>query len=534
MNFLRQLLDMLLAPLRALVSSPGQLVSGSKRLRGISLAAKVALLVLAVLLVTVGVLVVLWKRSPNPTSWGIFADRRYLAVMVITIFAIPIVVYQLIKLWLEEDTSRYPDIDYAWKAGLAELASHGLDLSQTPLFLILGSANESRERALFGAAQLPLRVRDCPAGQAALRWYAGPDAIYLVTSEVGTMSTLAAMARGGKGAAANLPPSLPDEAPALDIRETLMLVRARQDRNAPSPAAGTPVAPPSLLKGTMMIGSQVADPAGGPEAPSLPPQAISAHEVQEQTDRLEYLCQLISREREPLCPINGAFALLPFDMVTSGWHQELSLVAQRDLGTMFRHLRICCPVVVLVTGMEQEPGFRELVRRVGKEKAINQRFGKGNPSVWNRPTTKQLKALAAHACGHFEDWIYELFRDKGALSRPGNTKLFSLLCTIRSRVHSALEGVLTAGFGVSEERVEEGLLIAGCYFAATGESDDRQAFVKGTLTKPLVEQLDEQIEWSEDALRTETNFRRWAQVIFWIDVALLLSLAAMVVKKFTT
>src|SRR5262249_5718373 len=151
-----------------------------------------------------------------------------------------------------------------------------------------------------------------------------------------------------------------------------------------------------------------------------------------------------------LCPINGAMALVSLSMAASGWDHQLEMAAQRDFEAMFQKLRVCCPVLVLVTGMEQEPGFRELVRRRGKEKAIHQRFGRGNTSVWNRPTPGQLKALAAHACGAFEAWIYELFRDKGALSKPGNTKLFSLLCTIRSRLHSPLEHILVSGFSVSE------------------------------------------------------------------------------------
>ena len=49
------------------------------------------------------------------------------------IVAIPLVLYKTLLLWLEGPVSRYPEIDAAWKAGMAALGEKGLDVHQTPL-----------------------------------------------------------------------------------------------------------------------------------------------------------------------------------------------------------------------------------------------------------------------------------------------------------------------------------------------------------------------------------------------------------------
>ena len=62
-----------------------------------------------------------------------------LPVIVMLVFLISIVTYFSVKLWLEGELSAFDDIDRAWRAGVAELERHGLDLREIPLFLLLGS-----------------------------------------------------------------------------------------------------------------------------------------------------------------------------------------------------------------------------------------------------------------------------------------------------------------------------------------------------------------------------------------------------------
>ena len=75
-------------------------------------------------------------------------------------------------------------------APLAALDEHGLDLTQTPLFLVFGSAGERQEKMLFDASRLSLNFREVPTGPAALHWYANADGIYLVATDTSCLSRL--------------------------------------------------------------------------------------------------------------------------------------------------------------------------------------------------------------------------------------------------------------------------------------------------------------------------------------------------------
>ena len=100
-------------------------------------------------------------------------------------------------------------------------------------------------------------------------------------------------------------------------------------------------------------------PAGGTAA-------VSRREMEEQSDRLRFVCQLLSKTRQPFCPLNGTLALLTWDGIQRRTAmKELPDSVRRDLDTIREATRLCCPVTVLIAGMEAEPGFAELVRRSG-------------------------------------------------------------------------------------------------------------------------------------------------------------------------
>ena len=121
----------------------------------------------------------------------------FITVIAVLVLLIPFVLYKALKLWLEGETSPFPDIDHAWKAGLAELDRQGLNPAQIPIFLILGSSGESQEKSLMAASRLSFNVSAAPQGPAALHWYANPDGIYIVATGVGCLSRLSATCGGG-------------------------------------------------------------------------------------------------------------------------------------------------------------------------------------------------------------------------------------------------------------------------------------------------------------------------------------------------
>jgi hypothetical protein len=93
-----------------------------------------------------------------------------------------------------------------------------------------------------------------------------------------------------------------------------------------------------------------------------------------------------------------------------------------------------------------------------------------------------------------------------------------------------LTSVLAGGYGFDPESKKDAdsvpLFFSGCYFAATGEGENRQAFIKAVFEKLPAEQ--EELEWTETALDEEDRYRRWSQVAMWFDAALLLALAALI------
>jgi len=278
--------------------------------------------------------------------------------------------------------------------------------------------------------------------------------------------------------------------------------------------------------------TMVAGGGGAPAAASArEAMVLPSAEANEQDDRLEYVCRLIRRARQPLSPVNGMLTLLPYGLIKRSPREaiEVQRAVRRDMNTIRATAKVRCPVTALVVGLEEESGFRELVRRVGRERAKAQRFGKGF-TIWSSPLPQRLESLAAHACASFEQWVYALFREKGSLSKPGNTKLYALLCEIRRNVQGRLAKILSGGFGHDPEQDghNEPFLFGGCYFAAIGDTEDRQAFVKGVFDK-LPEQQEE-LDWTEAALAEDERYQNFAQVILGIDALLFLALLAMFIK----
>ncbi len=180
--------------------------------------------------------------------------------------------------------------------------------------------------------------------------------------------------------------------------------------------------------------------------------------------------------------------------------------------------------------MESEPGFAELVHRVGTARSKNSRFGKGF-NVWNQPTSENLEGVAGEACGAFEDWVYALFREEDSLNETGNGRLFSLLCTIRSELRTRIRNILIRGFSCETAdggNLAQPELFGGCYFAATGDTADQQAFVRSALDK--LTQLEEELEWTDEALAEDRRCHQIAQALLFLNGLLLMTLILLIVS----
>ena len=105
----------------------------------------------------------------------------------------------------------------------------------------------------------------------------------------------------------------------------------------------------------------------------------------------------------------------------------VDLLLTREINLINPVLKVLDCVNFAVVDLEDEPGFSEMVSRVGPQRAQSQRFGRGY-SLEKKATAEELAALSQHVAGAFEDWIYMLFREQDALYRPGNQQMFALLC----------------------------------------------------------------------------------------------------------
>lgn len=533
---LRTLIYYVTYPFRTIVSSPSAVFSAPRRLLGMSLPMRVAVLVTVFLLTCTVLSYTIFYFSENRAGYEQWFTLKRIVLIVVLLIAIPIVVYHTIKVWLEGEESEFPDIDYAWKEGVAALEQHGLDLLNVPVYLILGVRDSKHAKALVDASGLDLRVHEVPEGPAALHWFANPNAILLFCSETCLLSRLT-QATAVDDLRTTPVPANPGQGSAIfsgtasfDVDAPGTAARAEALAPASEPGASQP------FTGTMRFGTDsMSDPLQQLESTGTATRTVrlTPDDVSKATARLEYVCQLLKKARQPLCPMNGVLTVLPFDLVRRSDEQgiEVQRVVRRDLDTLVHHLKLRCQVIALVGDMEMESGFRELVRRVGRKRSEAQRFGKGF-NVWNAPIPEQIEAATTHACGAFEDWVYALFREKDGFHKTGNAKLYSLLCRMRGRLKTRLTNILVDAYAHEDRSGQhpDALLFSGIYFAATGETGDRQAFVRSVFER-LLEQENE-LDWTQNALEEDEHYQRVANVLTAVNATLLVAIGGMLVYRY--
>jgi hypothetical protein len=535
-NWIRGVIGKLTWPIRVIFSSPLSLLSSPERMLGMSLPVRVAVFVFLILLVSTVAIFYFTMTVPNAADWRNWFDDWWDPIVVgILLLVIPFISYRLVVLWLEQDGARFPEIDRAWADGISALRSHNCDLTGLPLFLVTGPRNEVQARALMSSSGMQFFVDGAPHGPSDLHWFASEEGIFLVctrTCRTGVLSAEAmqggvSTSRGAKNIFAATMDSTDFSASQTGFG-TMSGLDDSIDDNGGSQAA------PSYF-GTMDAaagfdgGSSGSSGRASGQAQTV---RLTSQKETEATEKLEYVCHLLRRHRQPYCPINGVLSFVPFDLLCHSEDQttELQKTLRSDNSTISSHLQLRCPVICLIGGMEIYSGFRELVRRVGKERALENRFGRGF-DVWNPPIPEQLEALARHACGQFEAWVYRLFREDRELQHHGNPKLYSLLCLIRGYVVDRLVRVVDAGYAKEGDDCQRSLLFAGCYFAATGDKADQQVFVRSVFSK-LVDQFDE-LDWHDDVRVADARCRTLRDLLLFGNVVLLVLIGAILWLRFS-
>lgn len=446
--------------------------------------AKVALLVGVVLALLWGFAV--WWQSRNPTllPWSLGRPLWESVILAILTVLIPILVYFSLRLWLMPVLASHDDLHRAWSQGIAALDARGISLSDRPLFFILGSTGARVEQAIIESSIQEFQKLEPLLNQsrAPLEWYLSGDIILIAARRVGCLGAVNAL-------------MIPGE----EFSEGREI-----DSNDPPHATQREVRPSSSRSPSVQV----------------PPPELN----RSQLDRIAILGELVRESRSPNCGVNGVLCLVPFPEVCH--HSEQAVVQgtaiRDDLRTLGANLEVEFPVICVLTELQREPGFLEVMRRTGLENASGGRLGR-RFDFGLLAGTRELQNFSRLLQHEMEVRIYRLFGEQDVLKRPKNRDLFELLCRMRSEIARPLSKLITTAFSeIPSERSEEiPFHFGGCYVAATGGASDQRAFGPALIQR-LIEMQDH-VQWTTSGLARQRWQRRLA-LIAWVAVTLLAGL----------
>ena len=454
----------------------------------------------------------------------------------------------------EQESPVFPDIDRAWDEAVRALDQANIDLTEAPLFLVLGRPRGTDE-ALFQGAQLRLQVSGLPRrADSPLHVYASREGIYVAcpgAALLGKQSALMAAepedgdqgedlatvvaSEGGADAASNEFATLTVSSGSGSAKAMEQIIaRAReQGRNLADLGEEEKRALSVLLADR--------DQSEGAAEPSRSHASVLKNraEADLQTARLLHLCRLITRDRRPFCPINGILLLIPL-AATRGDEEasQVGLICQRDLATVREATQVCCPVVALVCELETLPGFRELIARL-PEGQRDRRMGQRFPLVPDLAPGKIGPMIESGVVWIGGVLVPKLVDRLWTVETPGqsttadavrgNVRLYELLRQIRGRM-LRLSRVLIRACASDGDRVE---MLGGCYLAGTGtDPASEQAFIPGVFRR--LSEYQDFVAWTPGAVKEDATYLAWTRYGY-IALAVLtlacLALAGVVLKR---
>jgi hypothetical protein len=455
----------------------------------------------------------------------------WLPIFFLLFYALGWLGWWLWKLFqVEEEASAFPDIDDAWAEALKALGQARIDLTEVPLFLVLGQPAHGEE-SLMQAARLKLDVQGAPRRpDAPLHVYANQEGIYLTCTGASLMGRQAALlAEEGVAAGAGGEPGGAPFDPTKTFTAGSAPVAVRDMKAI--------LALPDLEKREQTEEErQVLRRIE--RADRVRPDLLADRKQAELlTARLEHLCRLVVRDRRPYAPLNGILLLLPYAAADSDRDaNQTGDVWRRDLSAARGVFQLYCPLLALVCDMEKAPGFREFVRSFPpdqRQRRLGQRFPHV-PDVPRGAAAEMITNGIAWVCNSlFPTWVYERFRLEApgaedlAGAVRGNSRLCQLLGEMRAR-QARFSRILTRGLPLEEDGP---VLLGGCYLAATGaDPANEQAFVPGVFNRLVEDQ--EVVSWTEEARQEEEACQHWAVHGYTLLAVVALAVLAGVVFSF--
>jgi hypothetical protein len=421
--------------------------------------------------------------------------------------------YRILSLDIGAEPSEFPDIDRAWAQAMEALARADIRLDSTPLFLVLGWSSGTEE-SFFQAGGIKAKVNQVPRDKAEpLHVTADRDSVWLTCPGVSLLNQHNPAIVGQDDASEHLGTMAEESA---DPYKTIGI------------GQGAGLGLQDLLSSAK---KGILDERG----------AVKGRQVfdrERYAARLRHLCRLIKRDRLGFCPINGVLVLLPVSAVDpKSGPEEIAAACRSDLTEAFGVMRMRCPVLVMVTGLERLEGFAELIARLpaGQSgKRMGQRFPLIADLSENELPLKIESSVDWIVNNLFGSMIYSMFQvesnrgvDEVAEILRGNQQLFRFLVRIRERRDRLTRLVRECIPHLGGER----LMFGGCYFAGTGEEPDtEQAFASGVLMRLIQDQ--DSVCWTEAAVREDVKLQRTARsmrmVLGLLIAALILAILGLV------
>jgi hypothetical protein len=516
-------------PIRQLYYLLQRITPGTNAFGRLSLPTKWAILTfLCLFLTTIIAAVGYWSDNE---AQGVFPIFRFIMIVSLLAAFITVLVWWFIYFFLQEEPSKYPDIDQVINDALQQLATEKISVDSIPIYFVIGTDGVSENRAILEAANLKFPIQSPAKGEGPISVHASSDGMLIFPHTCSAISRLristprAVTSESIVGAAEELDEPQgtigADELNSdLDDREGEW-GRAIEGQEDDDPIEG----------GTIQLDDIEVRRSEMKPTPT-PPKNIRSQELLDAEDRLRYVCSRIKKARGNFCPINSMLTAIPFELIEAR-PEPLILAVKKDMEVLRNELQIRVANTLLVTGMENEPGFIEMTRRIGSQRIAKQRIGKG-AEVWFSPDDTRLTAVAKCATATVEDKIFELFQREDALRNKQNAKLFTLLSRMRGTFAHHLARVMGAGFGFDPvkqpELADEQFLFSGCYFAACGAEKQKQAFAPNVFSK--VFELSDSLQWLDGALRRDAKHRIYANWMAFFGLLCLLASMAMLAYKF--
>lgn len=532
------LINLIASPVQRLYQLILRIIPGLRKLPSLPLPTLLALIAFVFLLIVyVAAVLRYYYYHTALLTW----PWHYWLIAFAGVCVIPIFVYFLVKFWLIQEQSPYPEIDRLWQHALKLCGQKEIDLKNLPIYLVLGGKDAGMTENLLHAAQYPMEICLPEKGQGDVGFYANKNAVFIAmhgcsylsglvgaqwstNSTSGTNADSENTANPGGDDGGTISPEV-----LADLQFTVRQKSGDQSRQNPADQSenvqdtihGGPGYLERILKG---LGADAPSQMHGPLTTRL-----DSSDIATRSSKLEHVCGLIERARSPVCPVNGLLSLLPFELVERGG-DVLQVGFKQDLQYLRRLLKIRCPLMVLVTETDLDGGFQEMIRRLPPKTVQNSRFGLGH-EVWSAAKPDRVRAVAAHATAAFEEWVYTLFQKDDALKQKFNSRLLRLLCRTRGVFNENLQNLLASACSYesaeSPDLAREQFLFAGCYFAQINPK--KPAFIKSVVHKLI--QLEAELEWAPAARARDRELQFFASLFALLGFASLATIVGIAIWK---